>query len=245
MKLKLRKKHYIQLSIVLICVIACTLWYSNRKNDYKNAVLYKVGRNWIYDVVIQDSTNQIIDTFTLSMNAVKPDGFIDRFNGPIRMNYTYNRGATVFENGYFAVRDNGEHITLGSPKIHPFNFTQLLPSPSTYIKINKNDWKQVSSEGYYVPATQDSYFDGRQQRDVNLAGKKIEYRTFISDTTKFLYQNKELFCYIFEAKNTNHHEDLGQFRGLYFFNEKYGIVKWIYDTPWNETTTITLKSTNF
>ena len=54
-----------------------------------------------------------------------------------------------------------------------------------------------------------------------------------------------MLCYKSVGKNLNYVEELGQFSVSYFFNEKYGFVKWIYLTPWKETVTISLSKVDF
>jgi len=241
----MKRKQLIILSVIIICGCLILWFYSSKKNDYKLATLYKLGRNWQYRATVHDSLGNSIDTFTLLMNSDKPKSIVDRINGSILINYTYKRGATQFEQEKSSATDNQEYISVNTPEYYTLDFTQILPSLSVSKKVNKHSWREESSDGFFIPSSSASYFDKIKKKNVSIAGKKIERYSNIADTTTIDVLGKQLFCYVLEVKNKNLLDDIGQFRGRYLFNEQYGIVKWIFYTPWNETTTLDLKSVNF
>lgn len=102
---------------------------------------------------------------------------------------------------------------------------------------NKIDYK-------YHTETSTSFDKGKNET-VNLAGKVIKQHLWVEDTTTIKYQNEALFCYVLKGENLNYIEELGEFKCTYFYNEKYGFVKWIYHPPWGDEVLISLRSTNF
>jgi len=241
---KLKKIIYIILGVFVLSLFVL-LFISWTKTNDNDASIYKYNRTWTYSVAITNEIGDVVDSFSMSMNTKKPS-ILERILGNIVLGYSYQRGETNSEGKRVGITDNNNHIYIPTPTDSPLGYTNVPPKPSfNKTKLTKNSWSKEQSDGSSKAMNVPSYTDKRQNREINIDGKNIEYSWEISDTTTLNYHGKELFCYIQDGKNTNHINELGQFRSRYFFNEQYGIIKWIYDTPWNETTTITLQETNF
>jgi len=241
---KAKKIVYIVLgTLVLILLIA--LFASWIKTNDKDATIYKYGRVWNYGVVITNDSGIIVDTFSIKMNTSKPT-ILERIVGKIVLRYDYSRAGNITQGKRIGITDNDNSIYVPAPDEFSLGYTNIVPNPSfSKQELNKESWKKEKNSGYSKAMNKPSYFDKKQNKKISIDGKKIEYTIETSDTTTLTHRGQDLFCYIQEVKNTNLIEELGQFNGRYYFNEQYGMIKWIYGTPWNETVTITLNETNF
>jgi len=222
-----------KLVILLLSLISC------RNSD--EASVFKPGRTWVYDVEITDSLNTVVDTFTLIMSC-RESSLSEKIIRPITVCYEYKKSNTIIDNECTGVIDNINEISLHPPRRNVLEFTEVLPFPRVSKPIGNGF---TSSIDLYIQKA--SYWDKGKNKTINLAGMKIkqELSSADFDTTRIAFEKENLLCYKSEGKNLNYVEKLGQFRVSYFFNEKYGYIKWIYLTPWEETVTISLRKVDF
>jgi len=212
-------------------------------SSVKYTSIYKTGRIWNYDVSITDSLGNVVDTFTLDMTARK-SSTMEKMIRPITVCYEYKIGDSLIKNECTGVVDNETSISLHPPREYVLEFTEVLPFPSAHKKMRPDswDWYQAESELHIQKA---SYLDKAKDNAVDLAGKVIKQHLWAEDTTIITYQDEAIFCYILKGKNLNYTQELGEFNCTYYYNEKYGFIKWIYHLPWREEVVISLKSSNF
>lgn len=212
-------------------------------NPEESASIYKPDRIWNYSVSITDHLGNISDTFTL-VKTSKTSAFFERIIRPIAVEYEYKSADSLLIKERTGVVDNEKSISLHPPREHVLEFTEVAPFPGATKKMKSNTFISYSSESdlHIQKAT---YFDKGRNETVDLAGKVIKQHLWVADTTTIKYQNETLFCYVLNGKNLNYIEELGEFKCTYFYNEKYGFVKWIYYPPWGDEVVIFLRDTNF
>lgn len=222
--------------LVLVFLFGCG-------GSVKYTSIYKAGRIWNYDVSIKDSLGSVVDTFTLVMTA-RESSTMEKMIRPITVCYEYKIGDSLIKKECTGVVDNETSISLHPPREYVLEFAQVTPFPKAHKKKRPNswDWYQAETKLHIQKA---SYFDKAKNETVDLAGKVIKQHLWAEDTTTIFYQDEPVFCYILKGRNLNYIKELGEFNCTYFYNEKYGFVKWIYKLPWGEEVAISLKSSNF
>jgi len=242
---KLSVQKFVKMSRVTGILSGCILllFFLGCSNAEKLASIYKYGRIWNYDVSITDSLGNVVDTFSLVMTARKSSA-MEKMIRPITVCYEYKMGDSLIEKECTGVVDNERSISLHPPREYVLEFTEVLPFPGASKAMKSNTFISYNSESdlHIQKAT---YFDKGKNETVNLAGKMIKQHLWVEDTTTIKYQNEALFCYVLKGENLNYIEELGEFKCTYFYNEKYGFVKWIYHPPWGDEVVISLRSTNF
>lgn len=244
---KLLVLKFVKMNRIISSLLGCALllFFFGCGNAEKYASIYKAGRIWNYDVSITDSSGNIVDTFSLIKTSRASTSTEKMMGAPMMVCYEYKSGDSLLNKESTGVTDNEEtSIYLHPPREYVLELTEITPFPRAHkeMKPNSWDWYQVKSELHIQKA---SYFDKGKNETINLAGKTIEQHLWAEDTTTITYRNEAIFCYILKGKNLNHIEELGEFKCTYFFNEKYGFVKWIYHPPWGDEVVISLRSTNF
>jgi hypothetical protein len=78
-----------------------------------------------------------------------------------------------------------------------------------------------------------------------LDGKNIASKYETTGTASFKFNDKYLKCYTVEGENTNYLNELGKFTSKFYFNEKYGLVRMEYTTPWKDSIVANLKKVSF
>lgn len=223
------------------CVLL--LFFLGCGNAEKYASIYKAGRIWNYDVSITDSLGNVVDTFSLVMTARKSSA-MEKMIRPITVCYEYKMGDSLIEKECTGVVDNERSISLHPPREYVLEFTEMLPFPAASKQMKKDSWVSYRVEDE-LHIQKSSYFDKGRNKTVDLAGKIIKQDLWSSDTITLTYNEEYVFCHKIEGKNLTQTEELGEFKCTYFFNEKYGFVKWIYHPPWGDEIVISLRSTNF
>lgn len=222
-----------KIAILLFSLISC--------GNSDEASVFKPGRTWTYDVEIKDSLNSVVDTFTLIMNT-RESSLSEKIIRPITVCYEYKKANKTIDNECTGVIDDNNEISLHPPRKNVLEFTEVLPFPRISKPVGIGFTSSIE-----LNIQKASYWDKGKNKTINLAGKKIkqELSSTDFDTTRISLGKENLLCYKSEGKNLNYVEELGQFSASYFFNEKYGYVKWIYHTPWEETITISLRKVDF
>jgi hypothetical protein len=124
--------------------------------------------------------------------------------------------------------DNENYIELHPPRMGLLSFTAVLPYPNYHYP-----------EGCVVSINGETYFEKTTFEPAK--GKTISYKSEQKGSETLLYNGKEIECYTIKGENTNHIEELGQYRVKYFFNTTLGFVRWEYFLPNNEKIILQLK----
>lgn len=231
--------------ILVLClsILIPILFLFSCSNSAKHASIYKLGRTWNYNVSISDSLGNMVDTFTLIMTS-RASTSLEKMIRPITVCYDYKIGDSLIQNECTGVVDNETSISLHPPREYVLEFTEVTPFPSAHKKFKSDSWNWYKSESE-LHIQKASYFDKAKSQVVDLAGKVINQHLWADDTTTLSYQDSEVFCYVLKGKNLNYIQELGEFNCTYFYNEKYGFIKWVYYPSWGEKVEISLRSSNF
>jgi len=204
-----------------------------------NASVYKADRIWSFDVTVEDSTGNIVDSFQLNMKT-RNSNVAEKAIRQITVEYEYLKNGKSFDTETTGIEDNTERIHIHPPRDSYFDVTEVVHFP--FITKPIGSGFKSSTEMVIQKA---SFINRKTNEKINLAGKKIKQEIALTDSTTFLFKKKEIKCYVVEGKNLNNLTELGQFTGKFYFNKKYGFVKFIYTTPWKSTIEANLKSVNF
>jgi hypothetical protein len=124
--------------------------------------------------------------------------------------------------------DNENYIELHPPRMGLLSFTAVLPYPNYHYP-----------EGCVVSINGETYFE--KTTFAPAKGKTISYKSEQEGSETINHNGKEIKCYTITGENTNHIEELGQYRVKYFFNTTLGFVRWEYFLPNNEKIILQLK----
>ncbi len=216
------------------------LYFSlNSCGTAEKASVYKPGRVWNFDVTVQDSSGIIVDSFQLTMKT-RNSNVAEKAIRQITVEYEYLKNGKSFDTETTGIEDNSERITIHPPRDSYFDVSEIVNFPFITKPIGMGF---KSSTGIVIQKA--SFVNRRTNEKINLAGKTIKQEIALVDSTTIVFKNKEIKCYVVEGKNLNFINELGQFTGKFYFNEKYGFVKFIYNTPWKSTIEANLKSVNF
>jgi hypothetical protein len=204
-----------------------------------NASVYKADRVWSFDVKVEDSTGNIVDSFQLNMKT-RNSNVAEKAIREITVEYEYLKNGKSFDTETTGIEDNTERIHIHPPRNSYFDVTEVVHFP--FITKPIGSGFKSSTEMVIQKA---SFINRKTNEEINLAGKRIKQEIALTDSTTIVFKNKELKCYVIEGKNLNYLKELGQFSCKFYFNKKYGFVKFIYTTPWKSTIEANLKSVNF
>mgnify|MGYP003530086358 FL=1 len=117
--------------------------------------------------------------------------------------------------------DNENYIELHPPRMGLLSFTAVLPFPNYHYP-----------EGCVVSINGETYFE--KTTFAPAKGKTISYKSEQKGEEIILCKGKEIECYTITGENTNHIEELGQYKVKYYFLSTLGFVRWEYFLPNNE-----------
>jgi hypothetical protein len=223
----------------LFATIAFVSYIIQSCSDGGQASVYQPGRIWNYDVTIQDSSSTVVDSFKLNMktrNSNIAEGVIRQ----ITVEYEYLRDEEIFDAETTGIEDNSERVHIHPPRNSFFDIAEIVHFPFITKPIGAGFTASTD-----MNIQKAFYINRKTNAKVNLAGKKIKQEIALIDSTNISFKNKEIKCYVIEGKNLNYIEEIGQFTGKFYFNEKYGFIQLVYTTPWKSTVTANLKSVNF
>ncbi len=224
---------------ILFAAIAFSSYILQSCSDDNKASVYKPGRVWKYDVTIKDSTSTVVDSFKLNMKT-RSSSITEKLIRQITVEYEYLRDGKIFDTETTGIEDNSERVHIHPPRNSFFDISEIVHFP--FITKPFGAGFNASTD----MSIQKAFYTNRKTNEkINLAGKKIKQEIALIDSTNFTFKNKEIKCYIVEGKNLNYLEELGQFTGKFYFNEKYGFMQLVYTTPWKATVVANLKSVNF
>lgn len=205
----------------------------------EKASVYKPGRVWEFDVTVQDSSGIIVDSFQLNMKT-RNSNVAEKAIRQITVEYEYLKNGKTFDTETTGIEDNTQRVNIHPPRDSYFDVSEVVHFPFITKPIGLGF--KASTE---IVIQKASYTNRNTNEKIDLAGKKIKQEIALIDSTTFSFKKKELKCYVVQGKNLNYLKEFGQFTGKFYFNEKYGFVKFIYTTPWNSTITANLKSVKY
>ena len=205
----------------------------------EKASVYKPGRVWEFDVTVQDSSGIIVDSFQLNMKT-RNSNVAEKAIRQITVEYEYLKNGKTFDTETTGIEDNTQRVNIHPPRDSYFDVSEVVHFPFITKPIGLGF--KSSTE---IVIQKASYTNRKTNEKIDLAGKRIKQEIALIDSTAISFKKKELKCFVVQGKNLNYLKELGQFTGKFYFNEKYGFVKFIYLTPWKSTIVANLKSVKF
>lgn len=208
-------KKAIILTLITIIISACS---SSRYSVYKPETSYS------YQLIHINDEGDTINNCHLQMSMLKTSFF-----GEAGLRYDYEKCGN--QPAYYEITsyiDNENYIELHPPRMGLLSFTAVLPYPNYHYP-----------EGCVVSINGETYFE--KTTFVPAKGKTISYKSEQEGEETINHNGKEIKCYTITGENTNHIEELGQYRVKYFFNTTLGFVRWEYTLPNNEKIILQLK----
>lgn len=208
-------KKAIILTLITIIISACS---SSRYSVYKPETSYS------YQVIHINDKGDTLSNCSLQMSTLK-----NSFFGEAGLRYDYEKCGN--NPAYYEITsyiDNENYVELHPPRIGLLSFTAVLPYPNYHYP-----------EGCVVSINGETYFE--KTTFAPAKGKTISYKSEQEGSETINHNGKEIKCYTITGENTNHIEELGQYRVKYFFNTTLGFVRWEYFLPNNEKIILQLK----
>ena len=208
-------KKAIILTLITIIISACS---SSRYSVYKPETSYS------YQVIHINDKGDTLSNCSLQMSTLK-----NSFFGEAGLRYDYEKCGN--NPAYYEITsyiDNENYVELHPPRMGMLSFTAILPYPNYHYP-----------EGCVVSINGETYFE--KTTFAPAKGKTISYKSEQEGSETINHNGKEIKCYTITGENTNHIEELGQYRVKYFFNTTLGFVRWEYTLPNNEKIILQLK----
>ena len=208
-------KKAIILTLITIIISACS---SSRYSVYKPETSYS------YQVIHINDKGDTLSNCSLQMSTLK-----NSFFGEAGLRYDYEKCGN--NPAYYEITsyiDNENYIELHPPRMGMLSFTAVLPYPNYHYP-----------EGCVVSINGETYFEKTTFKPAR--NKTIFYKSEQKDSETINHNGKEIECYTITGENTNHIEELGQYKVKYFFNTTLGFVRWEYTLPNNEKIILQLK----
>ena len=208
-------KKAIILTLITIIISACS---SSRYS------VYKTESKYCYQVIHINDNGDTINNCHLQMSTLKNSVF-----GGTGLRYDYEKCGN--NPAYYEITsyiDNENYVELHPPRMGMLSFTAVLPYPNYHYP-----------EGCVVSINGETYFE--KTTFAPAKGKTISYKSEQEGSETLLYNGKEIECYTITGENTNHIEELGQYKVKYYFHPTLGFVRWEYTLPNNEKIILQLK----
>ena len=208
-------KKTIIITLISIVISACS---SSRYSVYKPETSYS------YQVIHINDKGDTLSNCSLQMSTLKNSVF-----GGTGLRYDYEKCGN--NPAYYEITsyiDNEDCIELHPPRMGMLSFTSVLPFPNYHYP-----------EGCVVSINGETYFE--KTTFAPAKNKTISYKSEQKGSETINHNGKEIKCYTITGENTNHIEELGQYRVKYFFNTTLGFVRWEYTLPNNEKIILELK----
>lgn len=218
--------NFSKLSIIIFSfIIFCNGCTTTDKNS-----IYQQEREWIFNVYFYNKVKKLMDTTEVKMST-------KRFNW---FSFPSRQRDLVFEYAGTKVRKSGliedeKRISLPFSDRGIFTFTKIIPGPS--IDLPPYLITETSMESKIVKSV-----PSNKELDGQIISQKSRQ---MNETEEFEYNKEQLLCYKIEGWNTSHIEEFGQYKVTYWFNEKYGFTRLLYEKPDSSIVDIQLVRTNF
>lgn len=208
-------KKAIILTLISIVISACS---SSRYSVYKPETSYS------YQVIHINDKGDTLSNCSLQMSTLK-----NSFFGEAGLRYDYEKCGN--QPAYYEITsyiDNEDCVELHPPRMGMLSFTAVLPYPNYHYP-----------EGCVVSINGETYFEKTTFKPAR--NKTISYKSEQKGSETINHNGKEIECYTIKGENTNHIEELGQYRVKYYFHPTLGFVRWEYTLPNNEKIILQLK----
>jgi hypothetical protein len=211
------KKNYIILLVLGLMLFGC------KHKDF----VYQPYREWIFTAYFHDENKVITDSTTVKMET-KGYALFSLLSGQKMLFFYYD--SMKEKTGYIA---NEDGISLHSPRMGRFAFTEILPTPHIGFPLGSKVESEIKLEVVKC--------DFKELNNQTV----IQTMTQKPDTEELEYAGEKIQCYKSEGHNTSHVETLGQYKVTYWFHEKFGFVRILYEKPDSSQIDIKLQKTNF
>lgn len=208
-------KKTIIITLITIIISACS---SSRYSVYKPETSYS------YQVIQINGNGDTVNNCSLQMSTLKNSVF-----GGTGLRYDYEKCGN--QPAYYEITsyiDNENYVELHPPRMGMLSFTAVLPYPNYHYP-----------EGCVVSINGETYFEKTTFKPAR--NKTIFYKSEQKDSETINHNGKEIECYTITGENTNHIEELGQYKVKYYFHSSLGFVRWEYTLPNNEKIILQLK----
>ena len=208
-------KKTIIITLISIVISACS---SSRYS------VYKPENKYSYQVIHINDKGDTLSNCSLQMSTLK-----NSFFGEAGLRYDYEKCGN--QPAYYEITsyiDNENYVELHPPRMGMLSFTAILPFPNYHYP-----------KGCVVSINGETYFE--KTTFAPAKNKTIFYKSEQKGEEIILCKGKEIECYTITGENTNHIEELGQYKVKYYFNTTLGFVRWEYTLPNNEKIILELK----
>ena len=208
-------KKTIIITLISIVISACS---SSRYSVYKPETSYS------YQVIHINDKGDTVNNCSLQMSTLK-----NSFFGEAGLRYDYEKCGN--NPAYYEITsyiDNENYIELHPPRMGLLSFTAVLPYSNYHYP-----------EGCVVSINGETYFE--KTTFAPAKNKTISYKSEEKGSETINHNGKEIECYTIIGENTNHIEELGQYRVKYYFRSTLAFVRWEYFLPNNEKIILQLK----
>ena len=200
-------KRALILSLPLFLYISC--------NGQTKESIFTKGKKWEYKCIFYSTEEKVIDSFTIDMKVQSNLTAILSQQIPIIYEYPFD-GKIIKETT--GIIEDKAGINIHQPRLGNLYFTAILPMPSVNFPLGSNS--ESESETKIIKSS----FE-----EIN--GKTIKQAKRSAGTDTFVYKDEVINCYVYEAENLSEIEELGKYNLRYWFNEKYGFVRYLYTKP--------------
>ena len=211
LKIKYQMNKHLKRSIGFIVTL---VFFISCRGQATDSIFIK-GKIWEYNCVIYSTEKEVINSFPITMEVESNlTAFLSQ-QTPIVYTYPYNE-ETIKETTGIIEDETG--ISIHQPRLGDLYFTAILPMPSINYPL------QNESESQSETKIVKSSFN-----EIN--GKTIKQAKRTVGTDTISYKKEMITCYMYEAENLNLLGEVGKYSLKYWFNEKYGFVKYLYTKP--------------
>ncbi len=228
---KVKRNEFLEHTLIIFTVLLLLVQSCKSPSDNK---IYKLDRQWTYEVTDIDKNGNINDSITLKL-LVTNSWWYENLVGQTMNEYHYIKNGEIIKKSTTGIVDEkGRSIYIHPPRDLLLSFTEIPPFP------------QAANPGAFIKI--DDNLDVQKYEDYKggiLEGKTIKQHLETTDTIYYNFNNKEYFVWVMEGYNTNYIEELGQFKCRYLFNEELGFLNMQYYKPDSSIVELKLKSINF
>ena len=201
------------LKCVLILPMSLFIFISCSAQDAES--IFTLGKKWVYSCTFYSKEQKIIDSFTIAMKIQSNLTALLSQQIPIMYEYPYD-GKMIQETTGIIEDETG--ISIHQPRLGDLYFTAILPMPSVNFPLESKTKSEIETK-----ILKSSFHQ--------INGKTIKQAKRSLGVDSLNYKSELIKCYVFEAENLNYIPEIGRYKMRYWFNEKYGFVRYLYTTP--------------
>lgn len=205
---------------LLLCISLC--FFVSSCSSY--STLFQKGRTWEYRVDFYTKTHELKDSALIKM--VVKSNWVALLANQIPIVYYYTIDGLSYEEKTGAI-DNKDNVSIHSPRFGSLSFTEVLPMPTISKPIGYS-FKSISTTT--VSKSTMSILNSKSIK------QKAEY---IGKDSLMLF-GKAIYCFKIKAENLDLYNLVGHYTAYYWFNKKYGFIRFLYKKPSGEIVDIKL-----